>query len=98
MALEHERFVKTWWPISIPILIVGFVIYWTVASFNPDSQFCSHRIYKQPDGTYEVWWIGRSKRREFKCKTYQEAKDYQIKECEDLKRFIMQKPSGERVK
>lgn len=84
--------------ILIPILILAFGIYALVQSFNPDSWFCSYQIYKQPDGTYQVWWSCRTRHLEGTFQTYEAAKAFQVKENQDLINFMSQKPTGERTK
>lgn len=86
------------WILVIPLLVVGFYLYGWFNQLNPNSIFCIYQIYKQPDGTYQVWAEIRTKICELKGATYEEAKAFQIKECRELKDFIWQKPKGEKVK
>jgi len=82
----------------IPVIVLAFCIYAFIQSFNTDSWFCSYQIYKQTDGTYQVWWSCRTKHLEGTFKTYQDAKAFQIKENQELIDFMSKKPTGERSK
>jgi len=82
----------------IPILAIAFVIYFLANSLNPESRLCLYKIYKQPDGSYEVWWSCKTRHIEEKFATYEQAKAFQVEKCRSLGEFMRQKPSGERVK
>jgi len=82
----------------LPILIVAFVIYWAANMLNPDSVFCLYKIYKQKDGTYQVWWVNKSRHCELTSATYEQAKLFQVKECRELRAYIWQRPPGELTK
>lgn len=77
---------------------VVFVLYMAGNQLNPNSRFCLWKIYKQADGTYQVWWHGRSTDCELSNATLNEAMAFRDKRCVDLKSFMAQKPSGERIK
>lgn len=77
---------------------VSFVFYIEVNSYNPDSVICVYKVYKQTNGTYEVWWVNMTRHPEGTFNTYEEAKAFQIKQCKDLRAFETQSPSGHRVK
>lgn len=77
------------------VFIVGYIV---VNSLNPDSVICVYKVYKQTNGTYEVWWVNMTRHPEGSFNTYEEAKAFQIKQCKDLKAFETQSPSGHRVK
>lgn len=89
---------KLRWLFLIPILVAAFFVYGLANFTNPDSRFCRYKIYKQADGTYEVWWNGRSKTCYLRGATYEQAKVRQIKECDELKVFIRNRPNGRLVK
>ena len=82
----------------IPLIAIVCVVYGLCNSLNPDSWWCLHKIYKQPDGTYQVWWSCRTRHIEGTFATYDDAKAYQVKECNELKAFMSQSPTGERTK
>ena len=65
---------------------------------NPNSIFCLYKIYKQSDNTYQVWWRGKVNRVELSNATYEQAKAFQVKECQELKEFMFQSPKGKIVK
>ena len=66
--------------------------------FTPGSILCCYQIYKQPDGTFELWNQGRTSSIEQAGLTYEQAKALQIQKCRSLYSFMLQTPSGDRVK
>lgn len=82
----------------VPVLSIAFVLYGLANSFNPDSRFCDYQIYKQADGTYQVWWSCRSKHIEGTFTNFAEAKAFQIEKCKRLLEILSENPGGERVK
>lgn len=86
------------WILVIPVMVVVLAFYAFANHLNPNSRFCYYQIYKQPDGTYQVWAVGRIKTCELEGATYENAKAFQIKECRELKDFMGQKPKGEKIK
>lgn len=86
-----------WLPIMVA-LAFSIAIYSCCNLLNPNSYWCIFKIYKQPDGTYQVWYENMSRDLELKCRTYQEAKRFQISECASLKAFNAKRPTGEREK
>jgi hypothetical protein len=86
-------------PIATFVAVVWFCIAMIVGFLDPNSIFCVNKIYKQPDGTYQVWYSGKySNTLKLSGATYDQAKAFQIKECRELREFISQRPRGERVK
>ena len=89
-------------PYYIPPLIaaalIGFLFYAAFNLSNPNSRFCEYRIYKQPDGTYQVWWVCRSRHLEGTFQTYDAAKAFQIKQVKELNEFGNHKPTGTQIK
>jgi len=67
---------------------------------NPDSRWCMYEIYRQSDGTYQVWWVNgnRGTHKEGPAVTYEEAKALQIKLCKKFLEYEeSKKPTGKRV-
>ncbi len=79
----------------ITTLSIAFLLYFAHNALNPESRFCRYKIYKQPDGTYEVWWSNMTSTREAQFDTYEQAKAFQEERCRSLVGFIGQKPTGE---
>jgi len=67
-------------------------------SLNPDSRFCMYQIYRQDNGTYQVWFLGRTRQLELSDVGYEQAKEYQTRKCRQLIEFMSARPHGERVK
>lgn len=86
------------WVAALPVFLLVFFVYVIVNAFNPDSRWCNYKIYKQPDGTYQVWWSCRTRHIEGTFATYAEAKAFQVQECRALLKFMAQKPTGELTK
>lgn len=84
------------WPFWLFIALMAFAFWLIEQGLNPNSRLCNYQIYKQPDGKYEVWWSCKTSRLEGTFDNYSDAKAFQIKECNDLKRFMQQAPKGER--
>ena len=84
--------------LAIPFFILAFGFYTCSNSLNPGSRFCLYEIYKTPKLEYQVWWNCRTRHLESTFGTYEEAKDYQIKQCDELKQFMGQSPDGKRVR
>jgi hypothetical protein len=82
----------------IPIVIPAIVFYIFCQSANPDSRWCNYKIYKQPNGTYEVWWVGRFRDKEGIFLNYDDAKAFQVKSVNNLIEIVTQRPKGELVK
>ncbi len=83
-------------------LIISVTFFETVGAYNPKSLFCLYKIYKQSDGTYQVWWVnGGYTKLEHSCDTYAEAKEFQIKVCKRMQDYTpptYKNPEGKRVK
>lgn len=96
------NFFKKYANVFIPVTIVGLIFWFFIAvavgGTNPESVFCNYKIYKQEDGTYQVWWRCKTSHIELQGATYEQAKAFQIKACRDLEMFVLRKPKGERVK
>lgn len=85
-----------WLPLAAVACICWFGITAITGMSRPSSIFCCYKIYKQPDGTYEVWWRGRISWRELDHATYEQAKAFQIEKCKTFWNFPH--PTGESVK
>lgn len=76
--------------------VMVFAVVWIQGLDSPNSIFCLYKIYKQPNGTYQVWWRGRHDILELDGATYEQAKLFQNERCKKVWRF--NKPPGELVK
>lgn len=88
----------SYWPFAALVAVMVFGCYWLAQSLNPNSRWCSYQIYRTTNGTYEVWWRGRSSDCEWRGSTLEEARAYQSNACKSLLEFMEQRPTGERVK
>lgn len=84
-------------PLYIFIPSLCFVIYCCCNDLNPNSRFCLYGIYKQTDGTYQVWWICKTEKCEARDLTYEQAKQRQVELCDEFKEFLTHRPKAVRV-
>lgn len=83
----------------IPLSIIAGLVIFFVVSFTgmsrPGSIFCFYKIYKQPDGTYQVWHCGRLSWKALDNATYEQAKAFQVEKCKTF--WERPHPAGESV-
>jgi hypothetical protein len=93
--VKKQRTFRLSWLGTLPFFLPSvFMTYVFLNSLNPDSVWCRYRIYEQADGTYEVWWVSKSRSCELKGATKEEAKAFQVELCAKLKEFMERKPKG----
>src|SRR5690348_15531714 len=84
----------------IPPVVIACIILFGITAITgmsrPSSIFCRYKIYKQTNGTYQVWYRGRSSWCEQSGLTYEQAKALQIEKCKNF--FKSTSPAGEWVK
>jgi hypothetical protein len=80
----------------IPVVALVFCIYAAGQTYNPNSRFCIYQIYRQSDGTYQVWWECKTRNIEGTFFSYDDAKAFQVKKLKEIQGFLNQKPTGER--
>jgi hypothetical protein len=79
---------------------VAFLLYISANSYNPNSVFCDYQIYRQADGTFELWDTALSpKALHGTGLSYGEAVRERARLCQSMIDFKKgQRPQGERVR